>query len=264
MRLALGVEYDGRAFSGWQTQPGGTGIQDALERALTVIADAPVSTLCAGRTDAGVHATAQVVHFDTTAERPLSAWVRGVNAHLPDSVAVTWAVPVADDFHARFSATGRRYRYLLLNRPVRPALQAGRAGWFHTPLDATAMTAAAAMLVGTHDFSAFRAAECQARSPVRDMREVSVQRQGDWISFDFEANAFLHHMIRNLVGALVYVGKGALDKDGFAELLARRDRRLSPPTFSPAGLYLCGVTYPDHWSLPGGGRIIAPVHLPLS
>ena len=263
MRLALGIEYDGSGFCGWQTQSNGCGVQDALERALSTVADAAIAVTCAGRTDSGVHATSQVVHFDTTATRPLTAWVRGVNAHLPDSAVVRWAAEVDEDFHARFSALSRRYRYLLLNRPQRPALHATRAGWHHLPLDEAAMQRAAAHLLGEHDFSAFRAAECQAKSPVRTMLDVRVARSGDWLSFEFEANAFLHHMVRNLVGALVYVGKGELDEAAFLALLEARDRKQSPPTFSPAGLYLCGVSYPDRWPLPQGGRIIERAEFPV-
>lgn len=249
-RIALGVEYDGNAFHGWQTQPGGNTVQDHVEKALARIADGPVATTCAGRTDAGVHATAQVVHFDTEVRRPDSAWVRGVNTHLPDGVAVRWAQPVADDFHARFSARGRRYRYLLLNRPVRPGLAQGRVGWFHAPLDVDRMNEAAAHLLGEHDFTTFRAAECQAKSPIKELREARVSRLGDLVIFDFEATAFLHHMVRNLVGSLVYVGKGKHPPAWIGELLQERDRTRAAPTFAAAGLYLAGVTYEPHWGLP--------------
>ncbi len=262
-RWALGIEYDGAAFHGWQTQGPTTQIVDgrpigstlptvqgALEAALSQIADAPVQVVCAGRTDAGVHATGQVIHFDTPVHRPDSAWVRGVNALLPSSCAVRWAVPVREDFHARFSATGRRYRYILLNRPERAAIFAGRAGWFHRPLDVDAMAVAAASIIGTHDFSAFRAAECQANSPVRTLSESRVCRQGDWLVFDFAANAFLQHMIRNLVGALVYVGKGTEPVSLMTHLLAQKDRTLAPPTFMPDGLYLTAVDYDAEWGLP--------------
>lgn len=250
MRLALGLEYDGRAFHGWQTQPGGDTVQDALEAALSRIAARPVRVLCAGRTDAGVHATAQVVHFDTDAERPDEAWVRGVNALLPAGVAVRWGRRVDPGFHARFAARGRRYRYLLLARAQRPGLWAGRVGWFHRPLDLAAMQDAAGRLLGEHDFSAFRAAECQARSPVKHLREARVTRRGDLVCFDFEASAFLHHMVRNLVGSLVYVGKGAHPPAWIETLLAARERRLAAPTFAADGLYLAGVTYEPHWGLP--------------
>ena len=266
-RWALGVEYDGQCFHGWQTQgpaphaigdrPAGAvlpTIQDALEGALSQIAATPIQVMCAGRTDAGVHATGQVVHFDTAVTRPDTAWVRGVNAHLPDSCAVRWARPVPVDFHARFSATGRRYRYILLNRPERPAVFAGRIGWFHRPLDVAAMAEAARLILGTHDFSAFRAAECQANSPVRTLTESRVVCQGDWLVFDFAANAFLQHMIRNLVGALVHIGKGGAPVGAMSEWLAQKDRTLAPPTFMPDGLYLTGVDYDVALGLPASGH----------
>jgi tRNA pseudouridine38-40 synthase len=253
MRVALGLEYDGRPFCGWQTQPSGCGVQDVLRMALGAVAGEAVEPVAAGRTDTGVHATQQVVHFDTLARRPVSAWVRGVNAHLPESVAVVWAREVAPDFHARFSATSRTYHYLLLNHPVRPALQAGRMGWFHHPLDVDAMTAAAARLLGEQDFSAFRAAECQAKSPVRHLTDATVARLGERILFRFQANAFLHHMVRNLVGALVYVGSGRQRPEWISELLAARDRSRAAPTFSPDGLYLTGVGYDPVWALPEAG-----------
>lgn len=257
MRIALCLEYDGRAFHGWQTQPSGNTVQDVLEKALSEIAGARIAVTCAGRTDAGVHATAQVVHFDCAAERSLSAWVRGANALLPDAVAVRWAHGVPEDFHARFSARGRRYRYVLLNRPQRPGLAGGRVGWYHAPLDLEAMQAAAARLLGEHDFSAFRAAECQAKSPVKTLREARVQAFGDLVLFDFEASAFLHHMVRNMVGSLVYVGKGKHPPLWIDELLAMRDRKHAAPTFAPDGLYLSGVTYESHWNLP---PLPAPVY----
>ena len=252
MRTALGLEYDGSTFCGWQSQAGGGSVQDALESALSVVADGPIRVVCAGRTDAGVHALAQVVHFDTEAVRPDTAWVRGVNAHLPASIAVRWAQPVAADFHARFSALGRRYRYLLLNRGQRPGLMAGRVGWYHRPLDADAMAQAAGLLLGEHDFSAFRAAECQAKSPVKTLRRAEVRRHGDLLVFDFEASAFLHHMVRNLVGALVYVGKGAHPPAWLGELLAGRDRARAAPTFEASGLYFAGVDYDPAWNLNAG------------
>lgn len=264
MRIALGLEYDGAAFAGWQSQPAGNTVQDALEAALAQIAGLPLRVVCAGRTDAGVHAMAQVVHFDTTVERPLGAWVRGVNSHLPPQVAVRWAMPVGGDFHARFSARSRAYRYVLLNRPERPGLLAGKVGWCHRPLDVGSMQAAAACLVGEHDFSSFRAAECQAKSPVKTMRSFNVGRQGDLILFDCCASAFLHHMVRNLVGALVQVGMGRQSPGWLAELLAARDRRLGAPTFAADGLYLAGVEYDPAWGLPQGGRIMAHPLPPLA
>lgn len=250
MRVALGIEYDGSRFCGWQTQPSGCALQDALERALAEIAGGPVATICAGRTDAGVHASAQVVHFDSAVSRPESAWVRGVNALLPAGMAVLWAREVADAFHARYGARERRYRYLLLNHPTRPALASGRVGWFHHALDVAAMQAAARALEGRHDFSAFRSAECQAASPVRELRRVTIGRRGALVTFEFRANAFLHHMVRNLVGSLVFVGKGRQPSAWIADVLASRDRARGAPTFDAAGLYLAGVTYEDQWGLP--------------
>jgi tRNA pseudouridine38-40 synthase len=225
-------------------------VQDALEPALGAIAGAPVALTCAGRTDRGVHAREQVVHFDTQAIRPQSAWVRGVNAFLPDSVAVLWSKEVAGDFHARYSATARIYRYVLLNRPVRPALQSLHLGWFHLPLDVQAMREAAALLVGEHDFSAFRSAECQAKSPVRTVHAFHVDREGEKIEFVVRANAFLHHMVRNLVGTLIYVGKGKHPAAWVKEVLESRDRARAAPTFGPEGLYLEKVEYDPRWGLP--------------
>ena len=262
-RIVLGLEYAGDAFCGWQSQAHGRTVQDVLERALAQIAGEPVRTHCAGRTDTGVHASAQVAHFDTRAVRPASAWVRGVNALLPPAVVVRWSTEVGDDFHARFLACERQYRYILHNAPTRPAMLAGRVGWYHPALDVERMAAAAQCLVGTHDFSSFRAAGCQAKTPVRVMHEARVVRQGEYLLFDFRANGFLHHMIRNLVGALVYVGKGRYPVEWMRELLEARDRAHAAPTFSPDGLYLCGVAYPPRWPLPGDGRIIALPQLPL-
>lgn len=250
MRVALGLEYCGRGFHGWQSQPQGNTVQDVLEKALTQIAGEPLGVICAGRTDAGVHATQQVVHFETSIERPLSAWVRGVNSHLPSGVAVRWAQPVSAEFHARFSARGRRYRYLLVNRAQRPGLWQGRVGWFHLPLDIALMQSAAQRLLGEHDFSAFRAANCQAKTPVKHMSRADVSQRGNLIVFDFEASAFLHHMVRNLVGTLVYVGKGTQAPDWVDELLLARDRKQAAPTFSPDGLYFRGPVYEAHWNLP--------------
>lgn len=250
MRIALGIEYCGTNFRGWQSQAGGGTVQDALEAALAQIAGEKIGVLCAGRTDAGVHATHQVAHFDTTVERPISAWVRGVNSQLPEGVAVRWAQPVSDEFHARFSARGRRYRYLLLNRPQRPGLWQGRLGWFHLPLDLAAMREASLRLLGEHDFSAFRAAECQAKSPIKTLTRAEVRQSGNLLIFDFEASAFLHHMVRNLVGTLVYIGKGAQSPAWIDELLQMRDRTRAAPTFSPDGLYFRGPIYEAHWGLP--------------
>lgn len=250
MRIALGVEYDGGPFSGWQSQSGVPTVQDALQAALSGIASAPVSVIAAGRTDAGVHALEQVVHFDTDALRGMSAWVRGVNALLPKSIAVLWAHRVADEFHARFSAQARSYRYRLINRPVRSAVEAGRAGWFHAQLDVEKMRFAAGYLIGEHDFSAFRSSECQARSPVKNLARLDITRQGNNIVFDLTADAFLHHMVRNIVGCLVYVGKGKHPPQWLQEVLAGKNRSLAAPTFSPDGLYLRHITYDAKWGLP--------------
>jgi tRNA pseudouridine38-40 synthase len=256
MRLALGLEYDGRGFCGFQSQPSRCSVQDALERALAAIAGAPVRIVAAGRTDAGVHATSQIVHFDAPVARPQSAWVRGVNAHLPPSAAVLWCAGVPDDFHARFAAHARHYTYLLLNRPERPGLASGHVGWHHAPLDAMAMQAAARRLVGAHDFSSFRAAECQARSPVKTISELRVVRAGSIIRLDFSADAFLHHMVRNIVGALVEVGAGKRSPEWMTELLEAADRTRGAPTFAPDGLYFAGASYDAQFALPATRRDI--------
>ncbi|HTD89355.1 MAG TPA: tRNA pseudouridine(38-40) synthase TruA [Burkholderiales bacterium] len=250
MRIALGIEYEGSGFCGWQTQVARCAVQDHLEVALAQIAGIPVKTICAGRTDAGVHALAQVVHFDCARERPDSAWVRGVNALLPPSLAVTWAKTVSETFSARFSATARHYRYVLLNDAVRPAADHGRVGWFHASLDMERMRAAALSLIGEHDFSAFRSAECQAKSPVRALTKLEIGRHGYYVTFDLSANGFLHHMVRNIVGSLIYVGKGRHDSAWLRELLDARERKLAAPTFDAAGLYLTGVDYDAVWQLP--------------
>ncbi len=262
-RIALGLEYDGRAFCGWQTQPGGCAVQDALEAALAEVHGAPVATFVAGRTDAGVHALAQVVHFDAEHARPATAWVRGTNALLPEGVAVLWSHEVGPGFHARRGALERTYRYLLLNRAVRPAVLAGRVGWTHVPLDVDSMSEAAASLVGAHDFTAFRAAECQARSPLRELRSAWVRQQGEFVVFEFRANAFLHHQVRNMVGALVQVGQGRRPVGWIGELLASRDRRQGAATFAPDGLYLVQVRYDPGWGLPDvADRALIPGLIP--
>ncbi|MEE8222027.1 MAG: tRNA pseudouridine(38-40) synthase TruA [Nitrosomonadaceae bacterium] len=250
MRIVLGLEYDGCHFCGWQGQPSGCSIQDTLEAALSRIAHSSIQVITAGRTDAGVHATYQVVHFDTQAQRPLSAWVRGVNALLPNSMAVLWVSKSSDNFHARYSATERCYLYLLLNHPVRAGLYHGKVGWFHLPLNLERMRDAAQILLGEHDFSAFRAAECQAKSPVRNVTKLEIIQQGDIIAFEIRANAFLYHMVRNIIGSLVYVGKGKYSPQWMRELLESRDRSHAAPTFSATGLYLAGITYDPKWKLP--------------
>jgi tRNA pseudouridine38-40 synthase len=250
MRIALGVEYDGSQFYGWQSQAGGHTVQDVLQTALSSIANSPVTIIAAGRTDTGVHALEQVVHFDTGVDRPLSAWVRGVNALLPKSIAVLWAHAVPEEFHARFSAQARSYSYFLINRPVRSAVQHGKVGWFHAPLDVEQMRAAASYLLGEHDFSALRAAECQAKSPVKHLAQLDIARQGDNIVFDLSADAFLHHMVRNIVGCLVYVGKGKHPPQWMQQVLQGRERSHAAPTFAPDGLYLRHISYDAKWGLP--------------
>jgi tRNA pseudouridine38-40 synthase len=250
MRLALGVSYRGQAYHGWQSQPDGHTVQDRLEMALTAFADRPVATVCAGRTDAGVHALNQVVHLDTDIAREAFSWVRGTNRYLPGDIAVQWCQPVADDFHARNAARGRRYAYLLLESPVRPAIESGLAGWSFRPLDAQAMREAAALLIGEHDFSAFRSSECQAASPVKTLREIAIERHGAYWRLEFEASAFLHHMVRNIMGCLVAVGSGARAPGWIAEVLRSRDRAQAAPTFSPDGLYFVGPYYDARHAIP--------------
>ncbi len=262
MRFALRLAYDGRAFNGWQTQPGGNTVQDHLEAALARIAGAPVRVTCAGRTDTGVHALAQPVHFDAPAPRPLSAWVRGLNSHLPASIAVTAAQAVRQDFHARYDAIGRQYQYLLRVAPVRDPFWAGRAGWVFRSMDVAAMRAGAANLIGTHDFSAFRSAQCQAASPVRRLDAIGFAGSAGLILITFEGNAFLHHMIRNIVGALIEVGAARRHPTWLGELLAGRDRRRAAPTFDASGLYFCGARYPQGDRLPGYARLNDVGHWP--
>ncbi|HJU24077.1 MAG TPA: tRNA pseudouridine(38-40) synthase TruA [Casimicrobiaceae bacterium] len=257
MRRALALEYDGRAYCGFQSQPSGQSVQDSLERALEAIAAAKIRVIAAGRTDAGVHATSQIVHFDADVERPANAWVRGVNAHLPPSAAVLWCVNVSPEFHARFGATARHYAYLLQNRAERPGLWSGRVGWHHATLDDEAMRDAARSLLGSHDFSSFRAAECQARTPFRTLRRLDVTRVGAMVRFDFCADAFLHHMIRNIVGALVEVGSGKRPPSWVANLLDAADRTRGATTFAPDGLYFTGADYDARFALPPTRRDVA-------
>ncbi len=249
-RIALGISYRGSAYHGWQRQPSAPSVQAAVEKALSRFADAPVAVVCAGRTDAGVHAFNQVVHLDSPVERPAFAWLRGSNRYLPDDIALQWCQPVADDFHARFSAHGRRYRYLLLQSPLRPALESGQVGWTFRPLDADAMRAAAALLVGEHDFSSFRSSECQARSPVKTLRALAIEQRGAYWRFDFDASAFLHHMVRNLMGCLLAVGSGRQPPGWISEGLAARDRDAAAPTFAAAGLYFSGPYYDGRHRIP--------------
>ena len=249
-RIALGIQYDGSAFCGWQSQPHGKTVQDALERALREFAQTPLQTVVAGRTDTGVHGLGQVVHFDTGLDRTDFSWVRGTNAFLPKTVAVQWAKPMPETFHARFSAFERSYYYALYVHPVRSPMLAARAGWVHTPLDVEAMRAATACLIGEHDFSAFRSSECQAKTPVKHLYQIDVRQQGDFIHFRFRANAFLHHMVRNLMGCLVAIGRGRYPATWMAEVLASLDRNHAAPTFMPDGLYLAQVGYPEEFAVP--------------
>ena len=253
-RIALGMQYDGSPWSGWQTQPDGCTVQDVLEAALKKFTRHEIATVCAGRTDAGVHAIEQVIHFDTDISRETASWVRGVNAFLPPSIAVRWACEVRrdgeDDFHARFSASERTYHYVLYNHPVRSPLLCGKVGWVFRPLDESNMRIAARALIGVHDFSAFRASQCQAKSPVRTMHEIDIARKGNLIVITLRANAFLHHMVRNIVGSLISIGNGKKPADWLKEVLEGRDRKYAAPTFMPDGLYLAKIEYDQKWQLP--------------
>jgi len=251
VRIALGVEYDGSRFHGWQTQQEGVRtVQEVLEQSLSRVADHRVSVTCAGRTDTGVHASEQVVHFDTTARRATHGWIMGSNVNLPDDVAVLWATEVPDDFHARFSAVRRTYRYWILNRLSRPALFAHRVTWIHRPLDASLMHRAGQVLVGRHDFTSYRTVHCQAKSPVRTLHHLRVERQEDLICLEVSADGFLHHMVRNIAGVLIAIGAGEQPENWAAEVLEHRDRTLGGVTAPPHGLYFHHVDYPDEFDLP--------------
>ncbi len=250
-RIAAAVEYDGSLFCGWQRQSHSPGVQEAVEKALSVVADEEIQLVCAGRTDTGVHATNQIVHFDTSAARAPRSWLLGTNANLPDSVRLHWVEQVAPQFHARFSATARTYRYIIDNRPCRPALFCRGMTWFRQPLDAVRMNEAAQCLLGEQDFSSFRAAGCQSASPSRNVHHAKVWRQAELVVFEIKANAFLHHMVRNLAGALILIGQGRADTDWLEKLLALRDRTQSPATAAPSGLYLVAVEYPQAFKIPG-------------
>jgi len=253
-RVALGIAYRGQHYHGWQSQPDGNTVQDKLERALAEFVGLPrgeiVATVCAGRTDAGVHALNQVVHFDAPVSRQIFSWVRGTNRYLPEDIAVQWAQNVEPDFHARNHARGRQYAFIIRESAVRPAIEAGMCGWVFRPLDLDKMREAAQALIGEHDFSAFRAAQCQALSPVKEMRRIDINRIGDYWRFDFEASAFLHHMVRNIMGALVAIGSGQHEPALMTELLGHRNRELAPPTFPPAGLYFLGPLYDQALGVP--------------
>jgi tRNA pseudouridine38-40 synthase len=249
-RIAAVVEYDGSNFSGWQWQDSAPSVQAVVEKAVSQVADEEIRVTVAGRTDAGVHASAQVIHFETNAVRSAHAWVRGTNSNLPDSVALLWAGEVSPDFHARFSATGRAYRYVILNRPVRPTHLARRVTHEYRPLDAARMQAAAALLLGTHDFTSFRAMQCQAKSPVRELRRLDVTRHNEFMVIEVAANAFLHHMVRNLAGVLMDIGAGEQEPQWAQEVLEARDRTVGGITAPPDGLYLTAVEYPRHFGIP--------------
>jgi tRNA pseudouridine38-40 synthase len=257
-RIAVGIEYDGSAYAGWQAQPALRTLQQVTEEALAGIADEPVSLTCAGRTDAGVHALGQVAHFDTNAMRGARSWVLGANSALPRDVSLSFAQAVPGHFHARYCAESRTYRYLILNRLSRTALYASRAAWIHRPLDHERMAAGAARLIGEHDFSAFRAAECQAKSPVRRMQRLAVTRRGDWVTIEATANAFLHHMVRNIVGLLMVIGRGEQSPEWAGEVLDGRDRTKSAATAPAAGLYLLAVRYPPVFGLPTPAAEVFP------
>ena len=250
LRLALGISYNGLGYQGWQSQSSGQTVQDKLEMALGQFTAQRVSTLCAGRTDAGVHGLMQVIHFDTPVDRAESAWVRGTNARLPHDIAVQWAKVMPQAFHCRASATSRRYAYILLDSPVRPSIDTGRVGWVYKPLSLERMQQAAQHLLGEHDFSSFRASACQALSPIKNLMRINISRHGVYWRFEFEANAFLHHMIRNLMGCLIMIGDGRKEPDWILDVLAARDRDAAAPTFSPYGLYFVGPRYPAQWGVP--------------
>lgn len=249
-RIAAIVEYDGSCFSGWQWQNSAPSVQEAVEKALSQVANEPIRVITAGRTDAGVHACAQVIHFDSSAMRSDHAWLRGANSNLPSQVALLWAGKVEPEFHARFAATGREYRYVILNRSVRPTLLDKRVTHEYRPLDIARMQAAASLLIGTHDFSSFRAMQCQAKSPVRELRRLHVTRQGDFVLIEAAANAFLHHMVRNLAGVLMDIGAGEQEPEWAERVLEARDRTMGGITAAPDGLYLTAVDYPEHFKIP--------------
>jgi len=254
-RLAMGIEYDGSRYHGWQTQRDADSVQARLEAALSRVADHPVETVCAGRTDRGVHAMQQVVHFDSSARRDLRGWQLGTVQNLPDDITVLWAREMPDDFHARYGATARQYRYVILNRLTRPAVQHGRVTWWHRPLDAARMQVAASALVGEHDFSSFRGKDCQARSPWRCIEAIRVSRRDAYVYVDVRANAFLHHMVRNIVGALLEVGQARQPIGWVAEVLNARDRDAAGITAPAEGLYLVNVRYPSEYGLALSARL---------
>ncbi len=253
-RIALGLSYAGSAYLGWQSQAGGNTVQDKLEEALRLFCGLPagqrVVTNCTGRTDSGVHALMQVVHFDTPIEREPFSWMRGVNRFLPHDIAVQWAQEMPPEFHCRAQARSRRYAYIVLQSPMRPSMDSQRVGWQHLPLSLSAMQNAAQLLIGEHDFSSFRASQCQALSPIKKLMRLDISQRGAYFRFDFEANAFLHHMIRNIMGCLLAIGRGDQDVAWASHVLAAKKREFSAPTFSADGLYFLGPTYAAEWGLP--------------
>ncbi|MGX9418979.1 tRNA pseudouridine(38-40) synthase TruA [Vibrio sp. WJH972] len=260
MKIALGVEYNGSAYYGWQRQKEVNSVQQELEKALSVVANSPIDVLCAGRTDAGVHGTGQVVHFETNVERKLVAWTMGANANLPLDIAVRWATEVSDEFHARFSATARRYRYIIYNHKLRPGILSTGVSHYHVELDEQKMHQAGQYLLGENDFSSFRAAHCQSRSPWRNVIHLNVTRHGDYVVIDVKANAFVHHMVRNIVGSLMVVGRGEQPIEWIDWLLKAKDRKLAGATAKAEGLYLVDVDYPESFGIPQ--HAIGPLFLP--
>lgn len=256
MRIAVGIEYNGLAYAGWQHQGHAPTVQQAVEQALSRVADQAVKVMAAGRTDAGVHALGQVAHFDTSAQRTPRAWLLGANANLSRDVALTWAQPVSDEFHARFSAQRRRYRYVILNRTARSGVLDTRMAWVYYPLDAQRMAQAAQSLLGTHDFSSYRATACQSKKPVKTVYELSVHRRDEMIVLDIEADGFLHHMVRNIVGVLLAIGRGEREIAWAKEVLDAHDRNAGGVTASPHGLYFVHAVYPEHFAIP---RLSSPI-----
>ena len=257
MRFAAGIEYDGSGFFGWQRQSEGRTVQACVEKAISAVADHKVGIVCAGRTDTGVHATGQVIHFDTAAVRPANNWLRGSNANLPDDISVLWLSEADAAFHARFSATQRHYRYIIYNHPARSALLRNQVCWQHQDLDADKMARASQYLLGEHDFTSFRAVACQAHSPVRTIHSLDIRRSGHFITLDIVANAFLQHMVRCIAGVLIKIGRGEKPAGWVSEVLQAKDRRVSGVNAPPAGLYLVDVRYPDHFQVPSCGRLPA-------
>lgn len=249
-KIALGIEYDGSAYNGWQSQKHGYAVQQAVEKAISTVADHKVNIICAGRTDSGVHALGQVIHFETSAARSDYSWIRGVNANLPKDVSIHWAKPVSENFHARFSALSRRYQYIILNQFSRPAILSKRVTWQGKPLDIDSMSKAAEQLLGEHDFSSYRTVACQAKSPIRTIHQLDVGKKGQYICIDICANAFLHHMVRNIAGVLMAIGTGERSSDWAGEVLAHKDRKSGGITAAPDGLYFMNALYPDEFAIP--------------